>query len=496
MTTSAKPAVTCSHAKLTQEGFSLIEVAVVLTVLGLLLIPALHMYTLEVQSTNLAEKRVSVATATIALNKYVLMHRRYPTPALPGAGLGNAAFGRPAVMPVTGWPDCQAGVPPVGMVCRTTLNTFDGRAVLIGVLPFSDIGVPYTSVVDANRNLLTYAITEDLTSAGTYTENGGGIIVRILTSPDDDTPIDMYSGTEARSHFVVVSHGEDARGGTGQGGEIVAACGTDADSDDFENCNNDGTFRSNVIGGSSERSVKSFYAAGTSHFDDYLIEKNSSAGGMWSYIRDGSGDLNIEDRSGGNVAIGACDNRDPCIPLSRLDVYGTADGATAGRVPAVRSPIIKTKRLCGRGTPAGDPMDGGSFPCVSDYNLVSNVAGDQETSCIGADCPAESASWSSTNMPPWLTPELIVGSPPLLPESGDYWMTTADHGSFHRGNGVRCVSARGLNGIFDRDEACNDTSTVTPATKTRIGACLNVGEYARGVDATGKLICQLPSDNR
>lgn len=490
MAKSTKPAVICSHPKLAQGGFSLIEVAVALMIIGILILPALTMYAISVETQKMAQKKVSVATASAALTKYVLLHGRYPTPAVRNDPLGSATFGREAVEPVGGWLDCQAGgVPATTSVCRTVLNTNAGRAVLIGAIPFAELGVPYTSVLDSNKNLLTYAVTANLTNVATYAEDGGGVIVKVLTSATDDTPIDLYNGAQPRSHFVVVGHGDDARGAFGQGGAQGSACGTAADSTDFENCNNDGTFRSNLIAGTSD--VQRFLGAGATHFDDYVLERNSSAEGMWSYARDNTASLSVEDRVGGNVAIGDCDGRAPCVPLSRLDIYGVG----TGDIPAARMNLLKTKRICGRGLPGGDALGGGTLSCVSNYDGASNVLGADQSVCVEGVCPPVGTGWNAANQPPWLTPDLIVGTPPVLPESGDYWMTTPNHGDFHRGNGIRCVGKRALNGIFDRDESCNDASAVSPATKARLQSCTNPGEYARGVDAAGRLICQLPADN-
>ncbi len=489
MAKSTKPAVICSHPKIAQGGFTLIEVAIALMILGVIMLPALTMYTISVEAQKVAQKKVSVATASAALTKYVLLHGHYPTPAVRSDPLGSPTFGRPAVEPGGGWLDCQAGGTPAGSVCETTLNTHAGEGVLIGVVPFAELGIPYTSVLDSRKNLLTYAVTTDLTSVPTYTENGGGIILRVLTSATDDTPRNLYNGTEPRSHFVIVGHGDDARGAFGQGGVQGSACGTAANSTDFENCNNDGTFRSNLVFGTPD--VQRFEGTGPTHFDDYVLERNSSAEGMWSYTRDSTASLSVEDRVGGNVAIGDCDGRAPCIPLSRLDVYGIGTADT----PAARMTLLKTKRICSRGLPGGDGIGGGSLSCVSNYDGASNVLGADQSVCVEGVCPPAGTGWNAANLPPWFTPDLIAGAPPVLAESGDYWMNTPEHGNFHRGNGIRCVGNRALNGVFDRDESCNDASAVSPATKAMLQSCTGVGEYARGIDATGKLICQLPADN-
>jgi hypothetical protein len=468
-----------------ESGFSLISIAIFLAVLGLIMIPAIEIYSISVKKENVARNRTSATLASSALNKYFLMFGRYPLPAEPGGVAGTAAFGRSAVMPGLGWPSCQNVGTPDSVVCSTVLNTLSGGAVLIGVLPFAELNIPFTSVIDSNKNVLTYAVTLNLTANGTYTENGGQIIVI------DSANNPIYTAG-ARSHFAVISHGEDGLGAYGMNGVRNRACSDDANSDDFENCNRDGRFRSNLIPGTVLTQIND--ANGATHFDDYLQERNSSVSGIWSFLPNPLlPDLSINDRVGGNIATGNCDGRVPCTPLSRLDIYG--DGLST-LTPAARATSVKTTRFCGRGGGGADAPGASGWGCINDFSLASNANGADQSTCISGVCPGVGATWSNANLPPWFTPDMILGTPPVLPESGPYWMTTApNHGKFHRGNGIACVSNMAMNGIFDRDEACNDTSWVNNATKTTLGACPNVGEYARGLNASGSLFCQTPAAN-
>ena len=330
---------------------------------------------------------------------------------------------------------------------------------------------------------MTYAITESLTDATTYAENGGQIIV--LNSAGNP----IYAAG-SRSHFVVVSHGDDSLGAYGLNGLRNRACSDDANSNDFENCNKDGRFRSNLIAGTVD--VQMNDGLGTLHFDDYLKEKNSSMSGIWSQIPDPlTTSLSINDRVGGNVATGNCDGRVPCTPVSRLDIYG--DGNTLV-IPAARATSVRTTRLCGRGPSA---PGGGAWGCIDNHALFQNVAGFDQNTCFndgGTRCPPATSTWSNVNLPPAVTPNLIGGVPPVLPEAGNYWMSSPTHGEFHRGNGILCSGNRALNGIFDRDEACNTTSWVDATTVSNKPSC-PAGRYARGINADGTLFCQLPADN-
>ena len=467
-----------------ESGFSLITIAIALAIIGLLMVPAIHLYNLQLKAERVARNDTSSSLASGALNRYFLLHGRYPIPSTPGNAQGTVAFGRSAVMPGTGWPSCQNGATSDLVVCSTILNTLNGNPVLIGVVPFAELNIPFSSVIDANKNLLTYAITQSLTTSATYSENGGEIVV--MNSANN--PI-YNSGS--RSHFVVVGHGDDSLGAYGLNGLRNRGCSNDANSDDFENCNKDGRFRSNVIPGSARIQIND--GNGTVHFDDYLKEMKSSVSGIWSFLPDPltTTNLSINDRVGGNVATGDCDGRVPCTPVSRLDIYG--DGNTAV-IPAVRANSIRTSRICGRGS--STPGSGG-WGCINDHALFQNIPGFDQNSCTwvgGVFCPPAASTWSNANLPPIITPQLIGGVPPVLPEAGSYWMSTPTNGPFHRGNGILCVGNRGMNGILNRDEVCNDTSWVNNATSATLGGC-PAGEYARGIQASGALFCQLPMNN-
>lgn len=490
-----------------QGGFSLITVAIGLAIIGIIMIPAIQIYNIKMASERQNRNEISVALASSAINKYFLIHGEYPIPASPDATLESTEYGRSASMPAGGWPNCQDPSTPNNVVCETTIGTNGSQPVLIGTVPFADAKIPISAAMDFHKNQLTYAVTKALTRRLDFTENGGRINV------NNADGLSIYAAG-IFGHFVVVNHGDDRRGAYGQNGIRNVACGTDANSLDFENCNRDGLFRNNTrnVPNLGVRTIINDSTAGASHFDDFVAERSSSASGIWSYVPNPTTpDLSIKDRMGGNVAVGVCESN-PCIPRSRLDIYR---GTDATLTPVVRADRVKTSRFCSRGTvnvstatPRGDPT-GDGFNCVSDYTSATNVAGTELiTSCEkNGVCPAITAVWNNNNIPPWFTPKLIVGTPSSLglTESGPYWIPTPNvanppnkHDDFHRGNGILCVGNRGLNGIFDYDESCNRTSYVDNTTVAGFTPC-PAGSYARGIksNANGKPqpICQTTVQN-
>ncbi|MDD3021327.1 MAG: type II secretion system protein [Alphaproteobacteria bacterium] len=420
-------------------GFSLIEVAIALMIIGLLIVPLLHTYRIYIEAKQISNTKAATGIVNSALIKYVAKYGHYPIPSDPDIPLGAAGAGQQATEPGTGWPACTA---TSTKVCSTTTNTFAGKEVLIGGVPFAALGIPFTSQLDGYGAKLTYAITEILTSNGTYDEAGGGIEARddagksiYFVDANSDSIDDL---TTPRSHFFIMSHGQDRKGSFSIGGAKTFACGTAADGLDFENCNNDGLFNSNYNETIGKGLIND--STGAQHFDDVVVTNNTAASGIWTFVPNTP---NIEATNEGNIYIGACASV-PCIPKSKIDVNGN-----------VRADIVKATRLCNYTSPG----------CVDNY--------------------------TSTYFPAWWGADMLVGAPAALsetlPPAGNTWNSSRNA---HNGAGIRCVGDRALRGIKNYDEEhCNSASWFS--TSTAVGSC-PTGEFPKGLDSTGKLICQLP----
>lgn len=437
--------------RLSEKGFSLLEVAFALMLVGILLVPIIKSYDYYIQ--NRANTVTSSATkmVTTALMKYVAKHGHYPFPATRNIPQGTAGFGVPAVKPGAGWPACTA---TSTAVCRTNTNgsttvTAANRFVLIGDVPLTALGIPYRATLDGYGNKLTYIVTETMTPGGAYSETGGA--VEVINSANAA----FYAGTTQRAHYAVISHGKDARGAYSLGGTLIAPCATVATSTDFENCNGDARVRNNFNAavGRPDR----FSGNTAQRFDDAVEVSNVSSSGIWS---NEPSTASIRTNLGGNIFLGPVTGPTatmcpyPCVPRSRVQVQGD-----------VRADTIETVRLCNRD----------SAPCTS---LEVNAAG------------VPDASWG-TAKPVWGSPALIGGVPPgpysaIDPATQTKWDATNER---HLGQGVRCNGDRGLNGIADYDEVCADTAYFAPA--VNLVNCAS-GYYPNGLKADGTLNCVLP----
>lgn len=449
---------TVSFKSGSEKGFSLIEVCIALIVISLLMIPMIQMWNIYVVARKTSDTRAVLDIVNSALVKYVAKYEHYPVPENPNIALGGANSGAQATEPASGWPVCAGDDLNV---CRTTTNTFPTAAnpVLIGTIPYAALGLPYRSAVDGYGHKLVYAVTQSLTASATFDEDSGGIEVL------DDTGASIYGPLNlgrTRSHFFIGSHGEDSKGGFSLSGALISACGTNADSTDFENCNGDGTFRNN-FNAATGLNVGNF-GAGVSHFDDYSLTNNRSSTGIWTTI---SQTPNMRSSNMGNVAIGPCPTN-PCVPKAHVDVYTDTGGVITGGTVAATGKL-KTARIC----PYNQP------DCVEPSSLPDYIPGLAPPGVFSA--------------------EQIVGAPPesTLPDETDLnpLYTWDPATKSHRGAGIICTNGRALVGITNRggvsDEICIDYAPIYPGWTNSCAA----GTFPRAITFNGtgfSLTCTPP----
>lgn len=425
-------------------GFSLIEVAIGLMVIGLLMGPIIHTYNLYIKSRQISQSQAVVDVVNSALLKYYEKFGFYPAPAHPNLAETAANFGSPATAGA-GWPACTAAST---VVCETTTGTFGGAAVLIGDVPFAELGIPFKSTLDGYGSKLTYAVTRSLTQnsppLAPFDDNAGAIeILNTAGVSIYDTPPDN------RAHFIVVSHGEDANGAFTLSGVRRSACGATTGID-AENCDNDGVFVNyyDTVAGKKVRA----YADNANHFDDFTAEVNTTAYGLWSYIPNSG--MRIQATNLGNIYIGTCADV-PCIPKSKIDVNGS-----------IKAQEVKTSRICN----------------VDDNNCITT----HSTTLSPRYSPDTTAPVDEVG---WFSPEMLTGAPEDEEDvtahaaSGNSADATTEG---YVGAGIRCYDNKGLRGIRNFDEVCGYTGSVgsptstpyLPDSLTVIGAPCPSGEYA------------------
>ncbi len=213
------------------DGYSLLEMAIVLVIFGLISVAALQVYVLYKKDAQIEQTNISLLRAKNAIGDFRKMYGRYPCPARVDAVRGDSDYGYEKIDPVTH--DCQAVAGGV-FVSTSNNSALSNRDVFIGILPFRQLNLPEKLVSDGYKNRLGYAVTGLLANDITYSDDLGGISIIDHNDNDAINPPDS-------AHFIVLSYNQDDAGAVTQNGIISNPC--PAATPETENCDNDSTFR-------------------------------------------------------------------------------------------------------------------------------------------------------------------------------------------------------------------------------------------------------------
>lgn len=284
---------------LKRQGFSLIELAIVLAIAGLILAALLSAYNQYQARKGLEDTQARMNSISAAIMLFYSENGRYPCPASHTLSVNDANSGKescPAATPAIG--SCDSGI------CRAAGARDvggDGNPdpVLIGTVPYKDLNISLNlsmqNTFDGYGQQFTYAVTEALTDQLTFDETAGAIGVTSETGISVITPADS-------GHVVIVSHGPDAKGGYTPEGLQARACA--AGQMDGENCDDDANFIAGI------RSMGS----NADYYDDMVRFALWKVTTLWTQSPLNPND--IYNRNPGNVGIGTD------TPTERLDVNG------------------------------------------------------------------------------------------------------------------------------------------------------------------------------
>lgn len=420
------------HFSRKNKGFTLLEVAIGLAVVGIMMVPILQAYRQYRTEQVIFESKSAQGVIRAALKRYAIRHGHYPIPSPYNLKPGDTGFGRE----YTGTIDtCPAAGTAMNTVCRSVIGTRDvpgtlTDGVLIGTIPFATLGLPSRYLLDGYRNKFTYAVTENLTATATFNDRNGAL--RVIKR--DGALINAADGDKA--HYVIVSHGVNGVGAYRLSGTQIAPC--TGSGKDRANCNNDGTFNSNhdTIGTDSTTAKFESYMSlvqNSDYFDDFLSYEHTTAGDIWNM---NPSTADITSRNAGRVFVGGVVLTMP----AKLSVTGN-----------VRANRILLDEICSR--------EDCGFPIVTNPPTAPN-------------------NWA----PGKFIPEIITGSP-----------TNAN--AKKQGGGINC-GLNAMTGILYADEQCNVNRFPSGyytnfQTSGGLKSC-PAGQWARRTNGSGRIICETP----
>lgn len=378
-----------------QEGFSLLEMAIVIMMMGIVMAGAAQYYGLYLRQSKDITSYENTKLITSAVAEFYTDRGRYPCPTDPSLPPTHANYG------VEMCPGRNVGgvaVPNIavgacwGQLCRVLSDRSidlngdgldDPQTVLVGAFPTRnikrdmiadpsdidptdgtdmmpvDVDFPATQTLDSWRNKFVYAVTESMTDPATYNNYFGAVSV---IDEFDNSLVDP----EDSAHYAIVSLGENGRGAYNAEGNLVGqSCDpgtvpvtfdplypdvTSQNSIEYENCNADSVFVSALK--TEER--------GDNFNDDMVTFETWFANDFW--VPSPVNPVHIYNVNIGNVGVGV-DN-----PVQRLDVQGDVQASEALATEFCNS---STGTGCfDTNVIAGEIASGGGMDCPAGYAMT------------------------------------------------------------------------------------------------------------------------------
>lgn len=296
-----------------QSGYTLLETAVVLLIIGILFAAgsmAYQLYRVEQQNQKTELARIRI---TLAIDSYRDRFGRYPCPASYTAQRDEPAYGAETNCADTSVApgNCANGIciensPRV--VTREDMTTFTPR-VRRGAIPFRVLNLTEGEFYDAFGGRFSYAVTENLTDEDTFDVAEGGIGVVDGQPPDG---VSLVS-PEGSGLYFIFSHGRDNIGAYDRDGEEILPC--NGPMYDVQNCNTEDDplaiyrYAKNsdapvVLGGVSVPTGPTPPVGGVNtHYDDFAVYRAGDSTPIWKISEIGGSGDNAHDLLDPNESV-------------------------------------------------------------------------------------------------------------------------------------------------------------------------------------------------
>ena len=222
-------------------GFSLVEIAFVIVIGGLLISMFVSSLSQFFSSAKQAELLAQERIINEAIQEYLQVNGKLPCPARSTDTIDSANFGR-----------------EVSLNCQTVLtgSGIDVSAgVVTGMLPVRSLNISDSNAFDPWKSRYTYSVTAiQASSSIPYDDNNGAISISDSAGNSIITPA-------GSAPYVIVSHGENAIGAYTTTGNLGIACASSASNIERANCDRNERFVNTLITSDT----------GANAFDDHII---------------------------------------------------------------------------------------------------------------------------------------------------------------------------------------------------------------------------------
>jgi prepilin-type N-terminal cleavage/methylation domain-containing protein len=217
----------------TQRGFTLIELAVVLTIIAIVIGMSADMSISVVATARLAATQKKMKTVNDALMQFRTATDRLPCPGDLTLAPGSANYGVEGATPGT----CTGGTPAANHTGAGATNTSATAAE--GALPAVTLGLSPDFMLDGWGNKLRYAVDIAYTAKGAFANTGAGCVNGAITVKDGNE-----NARSTGSIYALISHGPNGHGAYTPAGVTVNAGSSSADELTNCHCNSSGVYNS------------------------------------------------------------------------------------------------------------------------------------------------------------------------------------------------------------------------------------------------------------